>query len=98
MGDISQQIKEIEGKIDYSEIDWEFIDGMALRMNANKNKYPKNNTDNMTESDIRLLEQATFRHLRKMLQPVEDDPESYTDHMFAIADNLMMIYQVLKSY
>ena len=97
MGDISQQIKETEGKIDYSEIDWEFIDGMALRMNANKNKYPKNNVDNMTEYDIPLLEQAAFRHLRKMLQPVEDDTESYSDHMFAVADNLMMIYKILQS-
>ncbi len=68
--------KESEGKLDYSEIDWDFIDAMATRMNRNKDKYPPKNYEQMNEEEIKGVEQATLRHLRKILQPLKDDPES----------------------
>lgn len=61
-------IKESDNKIDYSEIDRRFVDGIASRMNANKAKYPKGNS--LNHIPIELLEQALFRHVRKILQPI----------------------------
>ena len=87
-------IKETENKIDYSEINWEWIDGIAKRMNANKSKYPKDNFKQ--KIDIKLLEQSLFRHIRKMLSEDINDPESYMDHIYAVGCNVMMIHEQIK--
>lgn len=84
-------MKETENKIDYSEINWDFIDKMAERMNKNKDKYPKYNFKNMGPEHIPLLEQASVRHLRKMIQPIPNDLETYEDHLYALGCNAMLI-------
>ncbi|MFA7285214.1 MAG: dATP/dGTP diphosphohydrolase domain-containing protein [Candidatus Absconditabacterales bacterium] len=89
-------IKEHDNKIDYSEIDWRFVDGIASRMNANKLKYPKGNS--LNKISLELLEQALFRHVRKILQPVPGDPETIQDHLYAIGCNAMMITTQLCTY
>ena len=86
---VSVGVKENEGKIDYSEINLDILDLMASRFNANKHKYPK---DNMKKQiDIKSLEWALFRHLKKMIQPIEGDKENYKDHISAILCNASMI-------
>ena len=86
---VREGIKENEGKIDYSEINLDILDLMASRFNANKHKYPK---DNMKKQiDIKSLEWALFRHLKKMIQPIEGDKENYKDHISAILCNASMI-------
>ncbi len=82
-------IKESDDKLDYSEIDWSFVDGIAKRMNANKLKYPKNNFKK--EVPIDLLQQALLRHLRKILQPIPWDDETMEEHLYAIGCNAMML-------
>ena len=51
-------MKEIEGKIDYSEINFMLLDLMALRFNKNKEKYPYGNSKR--EIDVRELVWAAF--------------------------------------
>lgn len=85
--------KESEGKIDYSEINWEYIDAMAGRMMKNKGKYPKHNFKKVLDKEELL--QATFRHLRKILQPIDNDEETIEEHLAAIGCNCaMMHYQI----
>ena len=45
---------------------------------------------------IGLLEQALFRHVRKILQPMPGDPETIQDHLYAIGCNAMMITTQLQ--
>ena len=87
-------IKETEGKLDYSEINFELFDLMAKRFMSNKHKYSAGNTKKPL--DIKQIEQATFRHLRKMIQPIEGDEETYLDHLVATATNLSIILDQLK--
>lgn len=82
-------VKENEGKTDYSEINLDILDLMASRFNANKHKYPKGNMKK--QIDIKSLEWALFRHLKKMIQPIEGDKENYKDHISAILCNASMI-------
>lgn len=89
--------KDSEGKLDYSEINWDFIDAMAARMNRNKDKYPPKNYESMNEEEIKGMEQATLRHLRKILQPLKDDSESVLDHLAAIGCNAMILYYLNKN-
>lgn len=87
-------IKETNGKVDYSEINLEILDLMAERFTANKHKYPKGN---MKKSiDIKSLEWALFRHVKKMIQPIETDEESYKDHLSAVLCNASMILDQLN--
>ena len=88
-------IKESKNKIDYSEINWEFLDEIALRMNTNKHKYPKGNFRKII--DVKELEQSLFRHLRKMLSPKLMDNETYLEHLAAIGCNAQMIHEQLKN-
>lgn len=90
----SSGIKEQDGKIDYSEINLELLDLMAQRFTANKHKYPKNNMLKPIDKDS--LAWAAFRHIRKMLQPIENDPETYEDHLTAVACNMSMLLDQLK--
>jgi hypothetical protein len=87
-------IKESNGKKDYSEINLEILDLMADRFAANKHKYPKGNMKKPI--DIKSLEWALFRHIKKLVQPIENDEESYIDHLSAILCNASMILDQLK--
>ena len=92
--EIVKGIKENNGKLDYSEVNFELLDLMAKRFMDNKHKYPKGNM--LKPIDINELEWAAFRHLRKMIQPIKGDIESYEDHLSAVACNLSMILNQLK--
>jgi hypothetical protein len=86
--------KETVGKTDYSEINLEILDLMAKRFTDNKHKYPQGN---MKKSiDIKGLEWALFRHVKKMIQPIETDEENYKDHLSAILCNASMILDQLN--
>jgi len=86
--------KETENKVDYSEINLDILDLMAKRMNANKHKYPEGNSKR--ELNVKDLEWALFRHLKKMIKPIEGDVESYEDHLSAILCNASMILDQLQ--
>ena len=87
-------VKETEGKKDYSEINLEILDLMAERFTANKHKYPKGNMKKPI--DIKSLEWALFRHIKKMIQPIEEDTETYKDHLSAVLCNCSMILDQLN--
>lgn len=97
MAEYKEQVsgkKENEGKVSYSEIDWDYIDAMSDRMDENTKYPPKNYEKGM---DIKELAKATIRHARKILQPIEGDPESAVDHALAIGTNGMMIHYQVKN-
>ena len=81
--------KEIEGKLDYSEINLEILDLMAQRFSANKHKYPQGNMKKPIDKES--LVWAAFRHIRKMLQPIDNDPETYKEHLTAVLCNMSML-------
>lgn len=91
-----KELIEINGvaKTDYSEINLNILDLMAERMTANKHKYPKGNSKK--ELNIKDLEWALFRHLKKMIQPKDDDVESYREHLSALLCNASMILDQLE--
>ena len=89
-----QGIKESNGKTDYSEIHLEILDLMAERFTANKHKYPRGNMKKPI--DIKSLEWALFRHVKKMIQPIETDEETYKDHLSAVLCNASMILDQLN--
>lgn len=91
----SQGIKEVDGKLDYSEINLELLDLMAKRFSENKHKYPVGNSKKGIDKD--QLAWAAFRHIRKMLQKVDSDPETYEDHLAAVATNMSMILDQLRA-
>lgn len=86
--------KENNGKIDYSEVDFDILDLMANRFNANKHKYPHGNMLKPIEEKQLLF--ALFRHLKKMIQPIDSDPETFEEHLSAILCNAQMVYQQRK--
>jgi hypothetical protein len=82
-------IKESDGKIDYSEIDWEFITRMAIRMNKNKAKYGKHNWK--LPINLEEIEQALLRHVIAILNPIPNDPETRQEHLAAIGCNAQIL-------
>lgn len=91
---MEQGIKESQGKTDYTEINLGILDIMAERFTANKHKYPKGNMKKVI--DVKELEWALFRHIKKMIQPPPDDPETYEDHLAAVLCNASMILDQLE--
>ncbi|HSE99852.1 MAG TPA: dATP/dGTP diphosphohydrolase domain-containing protein [Nitrososphaeraceae archaeon] len=89
----TEGIKETEGKLDYSEINFRLLDLMAKRFMDNKVKYPKGNSKKLLDKNEILW--AAFRHIRKMIQPIENDPESYEEHLSAILTNMSIILDQL---
>ncbi len=87
-------IKESGGKADYSEINFEVLDIMAARFEANKHKYPKGNM--LKPIEINSLLWPIFRHWKKMMFPLKDDVETFEDHLAAILCNSSMILDQLK--
>lgn len=86
--------KEVEGKLDYSEINFELLDLMAKRFMDNKVKYPKGNTLKQINKEDLVF--AAFRHLRKMIKPVKDDPETFKDHLVAVSTNMSILLDQLN--
>lgn len=91
----NEGVKESNGKTDYSEINLEILDLMAERFTANKHKYPQGNMKKPI--DIKSLEWALFRHVKKMIQPIETDEETYKDHLSAVLCNASMLLDQLKN-
>lgn len=88
--------KETENKINYEELDWDYIDGMSLRMSKNLDKYPSKNWQK--KMDIKKLAEASIRHARKIIQEIENDEETLQEHAIALGCNGMMINYQLKNY
>jgi hypothetical protein len=63
-------IKESEGKLSY-ELDREFIEGIAKRMESNKGKYPPYNWKK--EMDIEKLKQSLARHFIAVMKGEHED-------------------------
>lgn len=84
--DLETGVKETEGKLDYSDIDLDILDLMAERYNKNRYKYPKGNLKKRIDKDSLLW--ATYRHLRKMIQPLESDEETFEEHLVAVMCNM----------
>jgi len=92
---IKSGVKETNGKTDYSEIDWDFIEGLAKRMNKNKEKYEPFNYHK--PMDVNLLKQSLLRHIIEILKGEHNDAGQEYGHLFAVSLNSMMIYYQLKN-
>lgn len=91
--EIENGIKEECEKLAY-ELDWEFVEGMAQRMQMNKEKYPPYNWQKTI--DIEKLKQAQARHFIEVMKGNYDDEQIF-GHLYAMALNAMMIiYQIKK--
>ncbi len=88
-------MKESNGKVDYSDLDWDYLDAICERIASNNFKYEKDNWKKPL--DIRELAVAAIRHARKILQPVEGDSESLEDHAVALGCNGMFINYQLRN-
>jgi hypothetical protein len=88
-------VKETEGKVDYSEIDWDFIESQAKRMNKNKNKYPAGNFKK--KMNVEELKQSLLRHVLEVLKGNYEDDGDELGHLAAIALNAQMINYQLKN-
>jgi len=85
-----------EGKLFY-EIDWEFVEGMAIRMAKNKQngKYERFGW-NRDGVDIPEMNQAITRHLIEIHKGNPHDDDQLYSHYYAIACNCMLIINSLK--
>lgn len=86
-------IKESEGKTTY-ELDWHFIELMALRMSKNKGKYPPYNWQKPIE--IEELKQSLIRHVIEVMKGNYEDDGDDMGHITAAALNCMMISYQLR--
>ena len=84
--------KEIESKLIY-DIDFNYITGMAERMQLNRNKYPVGNWQKPIE--VESLKQALFRHVIEVMNGNYSD-EQINGHLYAIGCNAFMILNQLK--
>jgi len=87
--------KETENKVDYSEIDWDFIEQLAKRMSKNKDKYIVNNWKAPTDLD--KLKQALLRHVLEVLKGNYADGEDELGHLEAIALNAQFLNYQIKN-
>ncbi len=92
----TEGVKETEGKVDYSEIDWDFIELQAKRMNKNKNKYPAGNFKK--KMNVEELKQSLLRHVLEVLKGKYEDDGDELGHLSAIALNAQMINYQLKNF
>ena len=88
-------IKETENKVNYEELDWDYIDSMAERMSKNLAKYPPKNWQKNIE--VKELAKSAIRHARKILQEIDVDEETLQEHSTALGCNGMMINYQLKN-
>lgn len=92
--DSATGFKETAGKTDYSEINLGILDLMAERFQANKVKYPKGNTKKSLDKQDIIW--ALFRHVKKMVHPIEGDEETFKDHLAAVLTNCSIILDQLE--
>lgn len=85
-------IKETDKKLIY-DIDFEYIKGMAERMQLNRDKYPVGNWTKPI--DVESLKQALFRHTIEIMQDNYSDEQKF-GHLYAIGCNAFMIINQLK--
>jgi hypothetical protein len=86
--------KETSNKLIY-DIDFDYITGMAERMQLNRDKYPVGNWKQ--KLDIESLKQALFRHVIEVMKGNYSD-EQELGHLFAIGCNAFMIIEQLKNH
>jgi hypothetical protein len=86
--------KEESKKTNY-EIDFEFIQQLAERMNENKFKYQPYNWQKPIE--IEKLKQSLFRHVVEIMKGNFKDEDREFGHLEAIALNSMFINYQLKN-
>jgi len=86
--------KETSNKLIY-DIDFDYITGMAERMQLNRDKYPVGNWKQ--KLDIESLKQALFRHVIEIMKDNYSD-EQELGHLFAIGCNAFMIIEQLKNH
>jgi len=84
--------KEIDSKLIY-DIDFDFINGMAERMQLNRIKYPVGNW--LKPIDVEQLKNALFRHTIEVMKSNYSDEQLY-GHLYALGCNAFMIIQQLK--
>lgn len=84
--------KEVESKLIY-DIDFDYITGMAERMQLNRDKYSVGNWQKPI--DIESLKQALFRHVMEVMKCNYSD-EQINGHLYAIGCNAFMILNQLK--
>ena len=88
-----QGIKDKKDKLVY-DLDFDFLTGMAERMQLNRNKYPVGNWKN--KIDIEDLKQAMFRHMIEIMRDNFSDEQEY-GHFYAVACNSFMLLKQLKN-
>lgn len=84
--------KETKDKLIY-DIDFDYITGMAERMQLNRDKYPVGNWKKPL--DVEGLKQALFRHVIAIMQDVYHDEQDF-GHLYAVGCNAFMIIEQLK--
>jgi hypothetical protein len=84
--------KESANKLIY-DIDFDYITGMAERMQLNRDKYPVGNWKQ--KLDIEGLKQALFRHIIEIMKNNYSDEQKF-GHLFAVGCNAFMIIEQLK--
>lgn len=88
--------KQTDGKLFY-EIDWTFIEGMAKRMQLNKQNGKYSRFGWQTEGvDVSEMNQALIRHLIAILKGEISDEQEY-GHYYALACNSMLIVNNLQN-
>ncbi len=85
--------KETKDKLIY-DIDFDYISGMAERMQINRDKYPVGNWKKPL--DVEGLKQALFRHVIEIMKDNYSDEQRY-GHLYAVGCNSFMIIQQLKN-
>jgi hypothetical protein len=88
-----QGIKDKKDKLVY-DLDFDFLTGMAQRMQLNRNKYPVGNWKN--KIDIEDLKQAMFRHMIEIMRGNYSDEQEY-GHFYAVACNSFMLLKQIKN-
>lgn len=86
--------KETKDKLIY-DIDFDYITGMAERMQMNRGKYEVGNWKKPL--DVEGLKQALFRHVIEIMKGKYSD-EQINGHLYAIGCNAFMIIQQLKTH
>jgi hypothetical protein len=88
-------IKEDDGKLSY-ELDWEFIEAMAVRMSKNKSKYEPYNWKKPIE--VEQLKQAIVRHVVEIMKGNYIDDKVELGHIIALSCNAQMLFYQLNNY
>lgn len=91
---MSEELKQTEGKLAY-ELEWEFIEDMAKRMQKNKGKYAPYSWRNPIE--IGKLKDALMRHTIEIMKGNYEDDGDVLGHLEAVAVNSMIISYQLKN-